>query len=221
MNDYSQKFLIILIFDVDFQLQYTLINHRRASIGRKYFFKGLRVFSSFVFMLNNGSTSREKADRFIWHGRRRYPAVIVWTGASRWIEIGKKFLNFLFDRRIRGKWFKTTYRFKEFNFSLLLSEEENKRVFGKCNNVFGHGHNYTGNLHYQLHYHHVVILLTGVASKNRALFVKCIFLFSLWKLKTAFNLELFSIIWKFSKNIIWKELREKNWFLLKDWTLLN
>lgn len=27
--------------------------------------------------------------------------------------------------------------------SLLLSEEENKRVFGKCNNVFGHGHNYT------------------------------------------------------------------------------
>ncbi|XP_071572026.1 6-pyruvoyl tetrahydrobiopterin synthase [Temnothorax nylanderi] len=27
--------------------------------------------------------------------------------------------------------------------SLSLSDEENKRVFGKCNNVHGHGHNYT------------------------------------------------------------------------------
>jgi 6-pyruvoyltetrahydropterin/6-carboxytetrahydropterin synthase len=25
----------------------------------------------------------------------------------------------------------------------LLSEAENKRVFGKCNNPYGHGHNYT------------------------------------------------------------------------------
>ncbi|XP_024890781.1 6-pyruvoyl tetrahydrobiopterin synthase-like [Temnothorax curvispinosus] len=27
--------------------------------------------------------------------------------------------------------------------SLSLSDEENKRVFGKCNNKHGHGHNYT------------------------------------------------------------------------------
>ncbi|XP_077258265.1 6-pyruvoyl tetrahydrobiopterin synthase purple [Temnothorax americanus] len=27
--------------------------------------------------------------------------------------------------------------------SLSLSDEENKRVFGKCNNEHGHGHNYT------------------------------------------------------------------------------
>ncbi|KAL0099323.1 hypothetical protein PUN28_020114 [Cardiocondyla obscurior] len=27
--------------------------------------------------------------------------------------------------------------------SLFLTEEENKRVYGKCNNIWGHGHNYT------------------------------------------------------------------------------
>lgn len=27
--------------------------------------------------------------------------------------------------------------------SSQLSEEENNRVYGKCNNVYGHGHNYT------------------------------------------------------------------------------
>jgi 6-pyruvoyltetrahydropterin/6-carboxytetrahydropterin synthase len=27
--------------------------------------------------------------------------------------------------------------------SAMLSEEENNRVFGKCNNPYGHGHNYT------------------------------------------------------------------------------
>ena len=27
--------------------------------------------------------------------------------------------------------------------SAKLSEEENNRVFGKCNNAYGHGHNYT------------------------------------------------------------------------------
>ncbi|XP_076751387.1 6-pyruvoyl tetrahydrobiopterin synthase purple isoform X2 [Xylocopa sonorina] len=25
-----------------------------------------------------------------------------------------------------------------------LSEEENKKIYGKCNNYWGHGHNYTG-----------------------------------------------------------------------------
>ncbi|KAI2658812.1 6-pyruvoyl tetrahydrobiopterin synthase [Labeo rohita] len=28
--------------------------------------------------------------------------------------------------------------------SKALSDEENKRIFGKCNNPNGHGHNYTG-----------------------------------------------------------------------------
>ncbi|XP_020292271.1 6-pyruvoyl tetrahydrobiopterin synthase [Pseudomyrmex gracilis] len=27
--------------------------------------------------------------------------------------------------------------------SPFLSEQENKQIYGKCNNVFGHGHNYT------------------------------------------------------------------------------
>src|SRR5437879_12773000 len=27
--------------------------------------------------------------------------------------------------------------------SVKLSEEENRRIYGKCNNAYGHGHNYT------------------------------------------------------------------------------
>ena len=32
--------------------------------------------------------------------------------------------------------------------SAALSEEENWRVFGKCNNPYGHGHNYTLEVHF-------------------------------------------------------------------------
>lgn len=32
--------------------------------------------------------------------------------------------------------------------SATLSEEENWRVFGKCNNPYGHGHNYTLEVHF-------------------------------------------------------------------------
>ena len=32
--------------------------------------------------------------------------------------------------------------------SAALSEEENWRVFGKCNNLYGHGHNYTLEVHF-------------------------------------------------------------------------
>lgn len=32
----------------------------------------------------------------------------------------------------------------EFLFSLHLSDEENRSVYGKCNNPNGHGHNYKG-----------------------------------------------------------------------------
>uniref|UniRef100_A0A672JV87 6-pyruvoyl tetrahydrobiopterin synthase n=1 Tax=Sinocyclocheilus grahami TaxID=75366 RepID=A0A672JV87_SINGR len=34
--------------------------------------------------------------------------------------------------------------------SKSLSDEENKRIFGKCNNPNGHGHNYTGELLYMI-----------------------------------------------------------------------
>lgn len=31
-----------------------------------------------------------------------------------------------------------------FNYSLHLSDQENKKIYDKCNNPNGHGHNYTG-----------------------------------------------------------------------------
>ena len=38
--------------------------------------------------------------------------------------------------------------FSSLNFisSPELGDEENAKVFGKCNHIYGHGHNYTGNL---------------------------------------------------------------------------
>ena len=38
-------------------------------------------------------------------------------------------------------------KFTFFIFSSALSDEENIRIFGKCNHINGHGHNYKGETH--------------------------------------------------------------------------
>ena len=42
----------------------------------------------------------------------------------------------------------------------LLSEEENKEIYGKCNNPNGHGHNYT-----------VILTLKGTPEKRTGMFI--------------------------------------------------
>ena len=36
------------------------------------------------------------------------------------------------------------------NFSYQLSDEDNRNLFGKCNNPNGHGHNYKGKISWQI-----------------------------------------------------------------------
>lgn len=37
-------------------------------------------------------------------------------------------------------------RFLLYNISHVLSDDENKQIYGKCNHINGHGHNYIGML---------------------------------------------------------------------------
>ena len=61
----------------------------------------------------------------------------VSSGYPRRIEIGEKIRDMVYLTR------KIEFSASHVYHSPALSEEENRRIFGKCNNPHGHGHNYT------------------------------------------------------------------------------